>query len=77
MQTASLRPLETDGLIVRKLFAEVPPRVEYELTDLGISLIPYIESLADWALKNKATITKNRERGAKLIAKTSYQAPKQ
>ncbi|SFE34665.1 transcriptional regulator, HxlR family [Chitinophaga sp. CF118] len=61
MQTASLRSLEKDGLIVRKLYAEVPPRVEYELTTLGNSLVPYIEGLADWALKNKETITKHRK----------------
>ena len=61
MLTASLRSLEKDGLIVRELYAEVPPRVEYELTALGSSLVPYIESLADWALKNKQTITEQRK----------------
>jgi len=67
MQTVSLRSLETDGLIVRKLYAEVPPRVEYELTALGSSLVPYIESLADWALKNKETITKHRKKYSKHL----------
>ena len=67
MQTASLRSLETDGLIVRKLYAEVPPRVEYELTALGSSLVPYIESLAGWALENKETITKHRKKYSKHL----------
>ena len=45
MLTVTLRSLETDGLIVRKVYAEVPPRVEYNLTETGCSLMPHIESL--------------------------------
>lgn len=46
--TLHLRELEAYGLIERKVYAEVPPRVEYSLTSLGESLIPVLENLADW-----------------------------
>src|SRR5690349_8420466 len=49
MLTVTLRSLEADGLVNRKLFPEIPPRVEYELTELGQSLLPHIESLSEWA----------------------------
>lgn len=47
--TKRLRELERSGLVERTVFAEVPPRVEYRLTDLGASLMPAIESLHQWA----------------------------
>ncbi len=56
--TDTLKSLEADGLISRKLYAEIPPRVEYSLTDLGNSLIPHIGNLIDWALKNFDAIAK-------------------
>ena len=46
--TLQLRELEQYGLIERKVYAEVPPRVEYSLTELGKSLIPLVENLAGW-----------------------------
>lgn len=49
MLTVTLRSLERDGLITRKIYAEVPPRVEYELTVLGQSLLQKIWELAQWA----------------------------
>ncbi len=49
MLTATLRSLERDGLITEKIYAEVPPRVEYELTLLGQSLLQKIWELAQWA----------------------------
>jgi len=49
MLTVTLRSLERDGLITRKIYAEVPPRVEYELTMLGQSLLHKIWELAQWA----------------------------
>lgn len=46
--STQLRELERDGIVNRKVFAEVPPRVEYELTKLGQSLKPVIDTLEDW-----------------------------
>jgi len=69
MQTETLRSLEKDGLINRTLYAEIPPRVEYELTDSGKSLIPHIEGLANWALENREGISKSRNRYDMLEAK--------
>lgn len=60
MLTVTLRSLETDGLIVRKVYAEVPPRVEYELTETGRSLMPHIESLVGWALEHMDDILHRR-----------------
>jgi DNA-binding HxlR family transcriptional regulator len=47
--TQTLRRMERDGLVTRAIFAEVPPRVEYTLTDLGHSLIKPISVIGDWA----------------------------
>lgn len=52
MLTAQLRELEKDGLINRLVFAEVPPRVEYSLTDLGKTLRPILMSLCEWSETN-------------------------
>ena len=46
--TANLRSLEEKGIIEREVFPEVPPRVEYRLTDLGKTLDPIIKSMHDW-----------------------------
>ena len=61
MLTVTLRTLESDGLVERRIYAEVPPRVEYNLTDTGRSLIPHVEALVDWALEHMAGILQNRE----------------
>lgn len=50
--TETLKNLEADGLIKRKVYAEVPPKVEYSLTETGKSLMPHIESLIAWAMEN-------------------------
>lgn len=60
MLTVTLRTLEADGLVERKIFAQVPPRVEYSLTDMGRSLIPHIEGLVDWALEHMSSIMEKR-----------------
>lgn len=61
MLTVTLRSLETDGLIRREVFAEIPPRVEYELTERGLSLFPHIKALVNWAYKNIDAIIADRE----------------
>lgn len=61
MLTVTLRTLEEDNLVFRKIYAEVPPKVEYSLTDMGRSLMPHIENLIDWAAENMAVIDKGRK----------------
>jgi DNA-binding HxlR family transcriptional regulator len=56
----TLRNLERDGLITRELFPEVPPRVEYELTGLGKSLLAPTQALLDWVGNNWPDIKKAR-----------------
>lgn len=58
--TESLRNLENDGLVKRKMFAEIPPRVEYSLSDLGQSLIPHLSALVGWAMDNAQYFIKER-----------------
>lgn len=55
MLTQHLRELETDGLITRTIYPEMPPRVEYALTKLGSSLQPILEQLNNWGEKTKKT----------------------
>ncbi|MFI0444870.1 winged helix-turn-helix transcriptional regulator [Actinomadura sp. 6N118] len=50
--TQTLRTMERDGLLTRQVFAEVPPRVEYALTPLGLSLQRPIQAITDWAEEN-------------------------
>ncbi len=54
--TDNLRALEEDGLIERKVFAEVPPRVEYSLSPLGSSLRPLLDAMSDWGTEYKASV---------------------
>lgn len=62
MLTVTLRSLESDGLISRQIYPEVPPRVEYKLTSLGESLLPALEVLVDWAKANTNVIFESREK---------------
>lgn len=62
MLTLTLRALERDGLIERTVYPSVPPRVEYELTDIGSSLIKPLSALSAWAQKHRAAIESARER---------------
>ena len=60
MLTVTLRSLEADGLVVREVYAEIPPRVEYSLTETGLSLMPHVESLVGWALEHMDDILRRR-----------------
>ena len=60
MLTLTLRGLERDGLVTRTVFATVPPRVDYALTELGNSLRLPIEALGNWAFANLATVERAR-----------------
>ena len=48
MLTSVLRELEDDGILHRKIYAEIPPKVEYTLTDTGRSLLPVVDAMLDW-----------------------------
>ena len=60
MLTSTLRALEADGYVRRKVYAEVPPRVEYSLTDQAHSLLPLIDALVEWANARMETILHQR-----------------
>ena len=60
MLTLTLKRLEADGLVTRTLFPSVPPRVEYELTELGHTLRAALVPLHLWAARNKQIIAENR-----------------
>ena len=61
MLTMTLRALERDGLMTRHFFAEVPPRVEYELTPLGKGLLPALDGFVQWIRKNWSGINQARQ----------------
>jgi len=62
MLTLTLRGLERDGLVKRTVFATIPPRVDYELTKLGRSLLQPVGALGDWARQNHANIIDARQK---------------
>ena len=62
MLTLTLKRLETDGIVTRTLFPSVPPRVDYELTQLGQTLRGALVPLHVWAAKNKEIVARNRIR---------------
>ena len=57
MLSKQLKELEIDGIINRKVHQVVPPKVEYSLTDFGLSVIPILKSFSDWNKKNTKTIS--------------------
>ena len=59
--SSTLKTLEADGLINRKVYAQVPPKVEYTLTETGKSLIPIINQLTQWAQTNMENVIRHRE----------------
>ena len=62
MLTLTLRGLERDGLVTRTVFPEIPPRVEYELTRLGETLLEPIQGLVEWAADHRTSIQAAREK---------------
>ena len=62
MLTLTLRGLERDGLVTRTVYPTIPPRVDYELTDLGRTLISILAPLGRWAVDNKYTVAEARAR---------------
>jgi DNA-binding HxlR family transcriptional regulator len=66
MLTSTLRGLERDGFVTRTLHPAIPPRVDYELTDLGRDLLVPVRALTDWARGNRSRIEAARARFAKL-----------
>ena len=62
MLTLTLRGLERDGLVTRTVFPTIPPRVDYELTKLGRSLLTPVSSLGLWARQNRSAIQDARRR---------------
>jgi hypothetical protein len=59
MLTLQLRELEKEGLVKRTVHAQVPPRVDYELTDIAQELVPIWSQLSQWGEKHKALLLKN------------------
>jgi DNA-binding HxlR family transcriptional regulator len=61
MLSVTLKKLEADGLIKRTVYPEIPPKVEYELTKRGKTLLPYLHGLVNWAANNLKDIKASRE----------------
>jgi len=74
MLTQSVRLLERDGFVSRKVTASVPPRVDYSITDFGRAYLEELESILHWSLKNRARIEANQlSYDTELNAKTAAQ----
>ena len=61
MLAVTLKSLEADGLVKRTVYPQIPPKVEYELTERGRSLLPHLHQLVSWANTNMDEIRKSRE----------------
>lgn len=61
MLTVTLKTLEADGLVKRTVYPQIPPKVEYELTTLGKSLLPHLHGLVSWANANMVDIKESRK----------------
>jgi len=60
MLTQTLRGLERDGLVARMVYASVPPKVEYSLTELGCTLVRILEAIREWSKENIEDVLKSR-----------------
>jgi DNA-binding HxlR family transcriptional regulator len=80
MLTLTLKGLEQDGLVIRTMYPTIPPRVDYELTDLGRKLIVPLRALAKWARENRPAMLAAREafqrRGQHGSPRTRFTVPK-
>ncbi len=65
MLTSTLKTLEADGIVNRKVYPEVPPRVEYSISKRGDTLLPILQDLINWAALNMKKIVKDREKKMK------------
>ena len=61
MLSTTLKTLEADGLVARKAYLVIPPKVEYQLTEIGQSLLPLVRQLAQWAVVHRESIQRSRE----------------
>lgn len=68
--SSTLRTLEADGFIDRKVYAVVPPKVEYRLTEVGKSLLPLIRQLTDWAQTNMKKVMAHRKNYEETMTET-------
>ncbi len=66
MLTVTLRTLENDGIVKRKVYAQIPPKVEYSLTDRGKSLLPHLDSLIHWAKEQMDNIMQDRNKNENM-----------
>lgn len=67
MLTLTLRGLERDGLVLRTVTPSIPPRVDYELTELGTSLQEAVRALGDWAIANRPAVEAARVRYDRIL----------
>ena len=74
MLTATLRDLEEDGFVTRKVTPTIPPRVDYELTEMGLELRKPLASIGEWARRNSERVTEARERYAAANAERRLRA---
>lgn len=68
--SSTLRTLEADGFIDRKVYAVVPPKVEYRLTEVGKLLLPLIQQLTEWAQTNMKRVMNHRKEFEEVIGQT-------
>ena len=77
MLTKQLRALEEDDLITRKVYAEVPPRVDYELSETGLRLRPVIDALKAWGEDHRARLAASEGKKAKSQSGTTTRQARQ
>ncbi len=71
MLTLTLKRLEENGLVKRTIFPTVPPRVDYELTPVGRTLVKPLRALLDWSMENRVAMAEARRAYAKAVKRTA------